>query len=466
MKKKILIVDASELNRALLSDMLSDRFEIIEAENGQEALAILHEHEMEISLMLLDIVMPVMDGFDVLAMMNKNGWIESTPVIMISSETGGSYIDRAYKLGAIDYISRPFDERTVNHRVTSNYMLSLKQNEMQQLLSNEIYEKEKDNRVLIEILSHIVEFRNGESGLHVLHVHVITEMLLNRLVEKTDKYDLTQDDIRMISTASALHDIGKISIPTKILNKPARLTPEEFEKMKTHTVEGERILNNVPAHRDEPLVRVSRDICRWHHERFDGRGYPDGLAGDNIPISAQVVSLADVYDALTSRRVYKDAYSPKQAIKMIENGECGAFNPLLIECLKDIAAALKHELKIISYGNATEASINNSVNKMLKSTGTDVSRRMIKQIEHERMKYKYLADITHELTFEYVASPEMIKMSDWSAESLGIPVTIIDPLNDDLWCSIFDKEDFARWINAIKSTTPDNPVVTEKLLLN
>lgn len=465
-KKKILIVDDSELNRAMLADMLSDRFETIEAENGMEAMAILNEHEMEIALMLLDIVMPVMDGFEVLAMMNKRGWIDSIPVIMISSETAGTYIDHAYKLGAIDYISRPFDERTVKHRVTSNYMLSLKQQEIHQLLSDKIYEKEKDNRLMIEILSHIVEFRNGESGMHVLHVHVITEMLLSRLIEKTDKYGLTEEDVRTIATASALHDIGKIVIPSDILNKPARFTPEEFAVMQMHTTEGERILNNVPAQPDEPLIRVSREICRWHHERFDGGGYPDGLKGDDIPISAQVVSLADVYDALTSRRVYKEAYPPDVAIRMIRDGECGAFNPLLLECLEDIADKLGSELTVISYGNVTESSINDTVNKMIKNTGTDVSRRMVKQIEHERMKYKYLADITHEITFEYVASPEMIKMSDWSAESLGVPVTIIDPLDDEKWCSIFDKNDFARLVESIKATTPENPVVTEKLLLN
>lgn len=465
-KKKILIVDDSELNRAMLADMLSDSFETIEAENGMEALAILNEHEMEIALMLLDIVMPVMDGFEVLAVMNKRGWIDSIPVIMISAETAGTYIDHAYKLGVIDYISRPFDERTVKHRVTSNYMLSLKQHEIHQLLSDKMYEKEKDNRLMIEILSHIVEFRNGESGMHVLHVHVITEMLLTKLMEKTDKYGLTEEDVRMIATASALHDIGKISIPSDILNKPARFTPEEFTVMQMHTTEGERILNNVPAQPDEPLIRISREICRWHHERFDGGGYPDGLKGDDIPISAQVVSLADVYDALTSKRVYKDAYSPEQAIEMIKCGECGAFNPLLVECLEDIAPTLGSELTVISYSNVTESSINFTVNKIIKNTGTDVSRRMVKQIEHERMKYKYLADITHEITFEYVASPEMIKMSDWSAESLGIPVAIIDPLEDERWCSIFDRNDFARLIESIKATTPDSPVVTEKLLLN
>ena len=221
-KRKILIVDDSELNRSLLADMLEGSFEIIEAENGTEAIAILQEHELEISLMLLDIVMPQMDGFEVLSMMNHTGWIKMIPVIMISAETSGAYIDRAYDLGAVDYISRPFDERTVKHRVACNFMLSVRQKEMSDMLTDQIYQKEKDNSLMIEILSHIVEFRNGESGMHVLHVNMITQMLLEQLVRKTNKYHLSQADIRFISTASALHDIGKISVPEEILNKPGR----------------------------------------------------------------------------------------------------------------------------------------------------------------------------------------------------------------------------------------------------
>ena len=391
-RQKILIVDDSEMNRALLADMLSEDYEIIEAENGMEAIAVLHEHELEISLMLLDIVMPEMDGFEVLSMMNEKGWIKSIPVVMISAETGGAYIDRAYDLGAVDYISRPFDERTVMHRVTSNFMLSVKQKEMSEMLSAQIYEKEQDSSLMIEILSHIVEFRNGESGMHVLHVQAITEMLLDALVKKTDRYPLSYKDIRLISNVSALHDIGKISIPSEILNKPGRFTPEEFAVMKSHTVEGAKMLSDIPFRKNEALIRLGYEICRWHHERYDGRGYPDGLKGDEIPIAAQVVSIADVYDALTSKRVYKDAYEPDVAVQMILRGECGAFNPLLLECLTDIAYALKKELTVISFGHVTENSIHDTVKRVLKS-GPDVSNRSIQLLERERMKFKYLSDI-------------------------------------------------------------------------
>lgn len=235
--KKILIVDDSEMNRALLADMLSDEFEILEAENGMEASAILHMREHEISLVLLDIVMPVMDGFELLAVMNKNGWIKSIPVIMISAETVPIYVDRAYDLGVQDYISRPFDERTVKRRVVSTIMLFAKQKELSHMVADQIYEKEKDNRLMIEILSNLVEFRNGESGLHVLHIHTLTELLLKKLLEKTDLYQMSLKEILLICNASALHDIGKIAVPSEILNKPGRLTREEFEVMKTHSAE-------------------------------------------------------------------------------------------------------------------------------------------------------------------------------------------------------------------------------------
>lgn len=465
-RKKILIVDDSEINRALLSDMLSVDFDIIEAEDGMEAIAILHEQEMDISLMLLDIVMPNMDGYEVLAKMNQKGWIKNIPVIIISAETGGTYIDRAYDLGAIDYISRPFDERTVKHRVMSNFMLTVKQREMSEMLSAQIYEKEKDNSLMIEILSHIVEFRNGESGLHVLHVHAFTEMILKQLVKKTDKYPLTFKDIRLISNASALHDVGKITIPSEILNKPGRFTDEEFNIMKSHTVAGAKMLGDIPFRGNEALIKIGYEICRWHHERYDGRGYPDGLKGEEIPISAQVVALADVYDALTSKRVYKPAYTHEEAIRMILGGECGTFNPLLMECLKDIADNLKQELHVMSFGVNTANSIHESVTQMLKNEGTDMSNRTVKLIEYERMKFKYLTDISSEIVFEYIAVPEMIQLSEWSADTLGLPQKILDPVGNELWNRRFNKENFVDFLGKMKSTTPEHSVVSDKYQLN
>lgn len=465
-KSKILIVDDSELNRSLLSDMLSERFDVIEAENGTQAVMILREHELEISLMLLDIVMPEMDGFDVLAVMNNKGWIETIPVIMISAETGSAYIDRAYDLGAVDYISRPFDERTVMHRVMSNFMLASKQKEMSDILSTQVYEREKDNRLMVEILSHIVEFRNGESGLHILHVSTFTEMILKHLLEITDKYDLTQSEIMTICNASALHDIGKMSVPESILNKPGKLTKEEFEIMKKHSVEGEKMLKDIPYRGSESLIKIGCQICRWHHERYDGSGYPDGLKGDEIPISAQVVALADVYDALTSKRVYKDSFTHEKAIGMIQNGECGAFNPLLLRCLNEIKDRLKKELHEASPLSRIVDGARENVEQMLKHSGSAVSERTIRLLEHERMKYKFFAGLSHEVLFEYEPEPEMIALSEWGSAYLGLPEKILDPRNSELGTKVFSKVDFNRFLTRMYDTTPENPIVEEKYLLN
>ena len=462
LKKTILIVDDSEMNRALLSDMLEKDYEILEAENGMEATAIMYERELSISLVLLDIVMPVMDGFETLAMMNKRGWIKNIPVVMISAETTSNYMDRAYELGAIDYVSRPFDERTVRHRVDSNVILGEKQRDLADRLIAQIYEKEKYNRLMIEILSHIVEFRNGESGLHVLHVHAITELLLKELRKKTDKYRISQQDITIICNASALHDVGKISIPPEILNKPGKFTPEEFEIMKNHTIEGAKMLGDIPLRANEPLIKVGYEICRWHHERYDGKGYPDGLKGEQIPIAAQVVALADVYDALTATRVYKPAYSHEKALEMIMRGECGAFNPLLIECLKSCADTLKTELNELSLANSAELEIQKTVAETLKTGGTETSNRALRLLEHERMRSKILSDLSREIMFEYTASPEIIKLSDWSADYLGLPTTISEPSKSEFGNRIFQPSDFENLLNKLRHTTPEAPSLTEK----
>ena len=341
-KERILIADDSAMNRAILTEMLGDGYEILEAEDGRQAVSIL-QTDASVDLLLLDIMMPNMDGFDVLTMMNKYHWIDEIPVIMISAENASSFVERAYDLGATDYISRPFDMAVVRRRVINTLMLYAKQKRLVRLVAEQVYEKEKSSSTMINILSHIVEFRNAESGLHVLHIQTATDILLRTLVQKTDKYGLTAADIFLIRTASALHDIGKINIPESILNKPGKLTKEEFETMKTHTTIGADILDKLPFQQESELVKTAYSICRWHHERWDGRGYPDGLKGDEIPIAAQVVALADVYDALTSERCYKKAFDHDTAVQMILNGECGQFNPLLLECLTS-AAQLPTEL--------------------------------------------------------------------------------------------------------------------------
>lgn len=344
-KYRILVVDDSEMNREILSEILNEEYDIIEADSGDTCIDMLRKYETGISLVLLDIVMPGMDGFGVLNYMNHHHYLEDIPVIMISSEDSTETVRRAYEMGVSDYINRPFDAGVVHRRVYNTIKLYAKQRRLIALITNQVYEKEKNNRMMVGILSQIVEFRNGESGSHVLNINIFTGMLLESLVQHTDKYDLSWSERLLITTASALHDIGKIGIDDRILNKPGRLTDEEFKIMQNHTIIGASILENMGSYQDEELMKVAYQICRWHHERYDGKGYPDGLKGDEIPISAQVVSLADVYDALVSERVYKKAYSHEKAIEMITNGECGCFNPILLECLLDIQDRIKRKMK-------------------------------------------------------------------------------------------------------------------------
>ena len=341
----ILIVDDSRFNRAVLRDLLGHEYQIMEADNGARAMDLIERHRDELALVLLDLVMPEVDGISVLEEMNEKGFINDIPVIMITSETRAELIEKAYQLGVTDFVNRPFNAQIVHHRVVNTILVYAKQKKLISMVERQVYEKERQSGLMIDILSHIVEFRNGESGLHVIHIRTLTELLLKRLVKKNPKYRMSNKEITLISTASALHDIGKIVIPEQILNKPGRLTDEEFAVMKTHSEKGAEMLRGVFSLGRDPLLDYARDIAHWHHERYDGRGYPDGLKGDDIPISAQVTAMADVYDALTSERVYKKAFSHETAINMIKNGECGAFNPALLDCLMDIEGTLLQQLR-------------------------------------------------------------------------------------------------------------------------
>ena len=344
-KSQILLVDDSAMSRMILKEILGGDYSILEAENGQECLEKMQAEAGNIALVLLDINMPVLDGFEVLKAMNINHTIEDIPVIMISSDDSDAAIRRSYELGASDYVTRPFDARIVYRRVTNTIKLYAKQRRLVQMVSDQIRARENNTDMLVGVLSHIVEFRNGESGAHVRHIRIITELLLHRLLEISSQYPITAEQQDNIPLASALHDIGKIGIDEKILNKPGKLTPEEFEVVKTHSMLGAEMLHQLENFNEQPLLQTAYEITRWHHERWDGRGYPDGLKGDAIPISAQLVALADVYDALTSERCYKKAFSHEKAVQMILNGECGAFNPLLLQCLTDVQTDLKVQLQ-------------------------------------------------------------------------------------------------------------------------
>lgn len=336
-KPSVLIVDDSEMNRIILNEMLKDEYRILEADNGRTALDMVDRYGDELSLVLLDIIMPGVNGFEVLGELSRRSVADSLPVVMISSEDSDDVVLRAYELGASDYINRPFNARVVRRRVSNTIRLYAKQRRLTNLLSQQYNERVKNSRMLIDIMAGVMELRNGESGLHVTHIEKLTELLLGCLVHRSDKFPLDNEQRSAIAMASALHDIGKMSIDDAILNKPGRLTTEEFETMKTHTTLGaDMLLELGRQHAGNPLLEYAYQIARWHHERWDGKGYPDGLKGDDIPIAAQVVSVADVYDALTSVRVYKDAIPHEEAIQMILDGKCGEFNPLLLDCLLEV----------------------------------------------------------------------------------------------------------------------------------
>ncbi len=455
-KERILIVDDSEMNRSILADMLSDEFETEEAEDGEAALAVLAGGADRFSLVLLDIVMPKADGFAVLAEMKKRGMMEDLPVIMVSSETASEQIERAYELGATDFIMRPFDASIVHRRVLNTIFLYAKQRKLVGIIEEQIREKEQNSSDMVDILSHIVEFRNGESGLHIRHVRALTAFLLRRLIKKTDRYPVSEQDIPVISMASALHDIGKIGIDDKILNKPGKLTEEEYGVMKTHSMIGANMLQELSVNGGNPIVRYAYEISRWHHERWDGSGYPDGLKGDDIPISAQIVAIADVYDALTSKRVYKPAFSHGEAMKMILSGQCGAFNPLLLECLSEDFGGIRQALAASGAETAAE-DIKRRLGP-LPSARQAASDRTLKLLDYERMKFNFFAELSEEIQFEYTAADDLFKLSPWGAKKLGVPQEVVNPAADPALKEAFGVSGwFKKFESLIQKTSPASP---------
>nr|WP_270431697.1 diguanylate cyclase [Blautia faecis] len=465
-KQKILIADDSEMNRELLAAILEEEYDIIQVNDGVQAVDCLQRQAEEISLLLLDIVMPHMDGFEVLSYMNKEHWIDAIPVVIISSENSPIYIKRGYDLGATDFIGKPFDANMVLRRSANAILLGAKQRRMTSIVSNQIYEREKSSKLMINILSHIVEFRNGESGLHVLHIQTITEMLLRQLVQKeNNRYALSKEQIRMITTASALHDIGKISIPDEILNKPGRLTAEEFAVIKGHSMAGANMLSELPLdQKEEPLVKTAYEICRWHHERYDGGGYPDGLKGEEIPVSAQVVALADVYDALTSERCYKDAYSHEKAIEMILAGQCGAFNPLMLECLLDISSSLKKKMGYKSKERYEQTDLSDIASRF-HDFEMDSSEKIVQQLEFERMRYNFLAEGSRNIVFTYTISPPLLTFNQAGCKRSGITEPSISPLQSGVLKDLVEEQSLKRLIRKITQATRETPDVVSNLFL-
>lgn len=461
-KQKILIVDDSEINRALLKEILGDGYEYLEAPNGLRAIEILRSRT-DIVLVLLDLIMPEMDGFDVLRVMQCHAWQEEIPVIVISAAEDTHNIERAYDMGVADYIRRPFERVMVLRRVQNVLMLYAKQKRLTRLVTDQVYEKEHNSVLMISILSHVVEFRNSESGQHVLHIRTLTDLLLHQLVQKTDRYQLDESDISLISTASALHDIGKIMIPDAILNKPGRLTEEEYAIIKTHTTEGARILKELAIGQDEPLVQVAHAICRWHHERWDGGGYPDKLKGDEIPIAAQVVALADVYDALTSERCYKPPYSHEQAIDMILHGECGTFNPLLMECLQESSELLHAELQSSEFDRGFRHETRRLSEEILHREALPRADRAQRMLDLERERTAFYAEQRGGIQFDY----------DLLSGSLTVVNRYEDPANrtqkldfdNGMGMKFLSSKDRRKLLEAIEQATPEEPDAAFSVLI-
>lgn len=452
--RTILIVDDAKVNRLILREMLDEDYQVLEACDGNEAIDLIREHVEELSLILLDIVMPGMDGFQVLSMMNRYHWTDSVPVIVISADDSDASINKCYKLGATDYIRRPFDYTIVSNRVANTITLFERQNRLIHLVEEQIYEKEQNSSLMISVLAQVVEFRNGESGMHVHHIQTMTAILLQHLVQMTNRYQLTPGDILRISTASALHDIGKITIDEKILNKPGRLTNEEFAIMKTHSMAGANILQAVPTDGHTELLNTAYQICRWHHERYDGRGYPDGLVGDAIPIAAQVVSLADVYDALTSDRCYKKAIPHEEAIRMIQNGECGAFSPLLLRCLDEVQDQLKEQLNRPIDGSLNHRLLS-SVTRSILSGHRSLHHNSMIGSAYDWRALEFFTSGSKDLFLIYDDQSHMLNLSPISAEFFGVSQSIADPTPEQL--PFISADELAMISEAVKQATQDHP---------
>ena len=469
-KYKILIVDDSRFNRLVMTSMLARDYLLEEACDGKEAMLILQERAEEFSLVLLDIVMPNMDGFEFLKVMKECGWLDFLPVIMISSEYTPENIETSYRLGASELIQRPYDERVVCHRIANTIALSSKHRELSNALVDEVIRENESSAAMVSILSHIVETRNGESGAHVQNIRHITGLLLNELMRKTNRYPLSKEETLQIITASSLHDIGKMSVPEEILNKPGKLTDEEFQIIKGHAMAGAEMVEPL-LHQENasPLIRMTYEICRWHHERYDGRGYPDGLKGDEIPIAAQVVSVADVYDALTSERCYKPAHTPDQAMQMIREGQCGAFHPLLLDCLSEILDSLKNPSRVskdvIGDGTVSNQLLVADVLAHSRENGLFSSDKIMQTLTRERLRSKFFFNGPC-AAFYYSVFPPVLHLNKAGRELFGVEESVISLGQGQAFPWDCGAQAIERLRNKLAAATSGRPLVLDELVVN
>ena len=460
-RQTILIVDDSEMNRMMLTEILGAHYQYIEAENGRQAIHLLQKNLM-VDLILLDIHMPEMDGFQVLEQLNRAQWMDEIPVIMISAEDSGETIKRAYSMGVTDYIQRPFDAFIVRRRIENTLKLYANQKRLMKLVSDQIYEKEENNNLMVGILNHVVEFRTHEGEEYNRNIRSATELLLRRLIQKTDSYHLSEEDIVLIKMASAIRNIGKIGLPDNVLNTSGKLTQEEFAIFKTHTTAGAEILEQMSFGKNKPLFRYALEICRWHHERWDGNGYPDGLRGEEIPISAQVVALADVYDALTTNRKYRKAIDHDTAVTRILRGECGAFNPLLLECLLDISSDLRMAATFKGR-NPYRFEVDRLSDEILAHADVPRNDRVQRLLESMQERMDFFAACSGGLQFEYDVPSKLADITDWSEAPQYRRWEI--NLSQPNCFTRLSYADLQRMKEALEATTKENPEFSISLLL-
>lgn len=467
-KQTILIVDDVELNRAILAELFSDIYHILEAENCREALDILEKDIDQVVMVLLDIVMPVMDGFEVLQEMTERKLIEQVPVILITSENSDRAALQGYQLGVSDIINKPFNPEVVKRRVANVIELFMHKSNLEKLVGKQIETLEKQanklnqvNNFLIETLSTAVEFRNCESGQHIKRIRHTTQILLEAISREYPEYELSPYHIEKISSASAMHDIGKIAIPDYILNKPGKLTSEEFEIMKAHCIRGCEFLQSIHYAQDEEYFRFCYEICRHHHERWDGNGYPDRLKGDNIPIWAQVVSLADVYDALTSKRVYKNAYSHEKAVKMILDGECGVFNPKLLEVFVKVAPVLERDLasneEIVDAEFSVCSTFVPAQEVQAKPEESGLSSRTLRLLELEREKYRILSELSGDIVFNYDTKSDVLEFSEKYYDLFHRDIRIPNARDTIERSEVIHPDDRSLFLRRLTELTPKFP---------
>ena len=453
-KREILIVDNSKFNRELLMDILGDGYCYWEASSGEEAISCLYDHP-NIALVLLDVVMPHINGFEVLERMNQYRWIDEVPVIAISTEHAGEFMEQTYNLGVTDYLQRPFHALVVRRRVENTLKLYDRQKHLTRLLSEQTREKEKIRHQLVGVFGSVIEADYGDKSQHVLHVRMFTERLLHQLAKKTDRYHLTETEIQQISMASALHDIGKRFIPKEILEKTTRLTAEEYGIVKTHTTAGAAFLKELPGWKEEPFLDTAYEICLWHHERWDGKGYPDGLRGDAIPISAQAVSLADAYDALISPRWYKPALDHDTALRMILKGDCGAFNPLLIKCLIEISKELSQRSEPLAEEVADPSYYRSLSAEVLRKDGLPGEALPQRVLNYEREKKKFFASQCGGIQFEYDVPKNQLSVINWMEQPECRRIT--DTLERVGEMQLLGSADCARLKRYVAALTPEMP---------